>query len=125
MNRSRAWFDSAARETGHRADTLEKVVRLGELAGEVARHPLLGSVLALKGGTALNLCFGPPRRLSVDLDFNFVGSEDRDEMLERRPLVEKVVGVSGAWPRVPTPVVSGGTRGQEGVSSLHLECECR
>jgi predicted nucleotidyltransferase component of viral defense system len=89
MNRSRAWFDSAARETGHRADTLEKVVRLGEVAGEVARHPLLGSVLALKGGTALNLCFGPPRRLSVDLDFNFVGSEDRDEMLERRPLVEK------------------------------------
>lgn len=89
MNRSRAWFESAARETGYRTDTLEKVVRLGALAGEVARHPLLGSVLALKGGTALNLCFGPPRRLSVDLDFNFVGSEDREEMMERRPLVEK------------------------------------
>ncbi len=89
MNRSRAWFDSAARETGFRADTLEKVVRLGELAGELARHPLLGSVLVLKGGTALNLCFGPPRRLSVDLDFNFVGSEDRDEMVERRPVVER------------------------------------
>lgn len=89
MNRSRAWFEWAARETGYRADTLEKVVRLGELAGEVARHPLLGSVLVLKGGTALNLCFGPPRRLSVDLDFNFVGPEDRDEMLERRPVVER------------------------------------
>ena len=37
MNRSRAWYESAARETGYRADTLEKVVRLGELAGEVAR----------------------------------------------------------------------------------------
>jgi hypothetical protein len=69
MNRSRAWFDSAARETGFRADMLEKVVRLGELAAEVARHPLLGRALALKAGTALNLCFGPPRRLSVDLDF--------------------------------------------------------
>jgi len=89
MNRSRVWFDSAARETGFRADTLEKVVRLGELAAEVARHPLLGGVLVLKGGTALNLGFGPPRRLSVDLDFNFVGSEDRDEMLERRPVVER------------------------------------
>ncbi len=89
MNRSRVWFDSAARETGYRADTLEKVVRLGDLAGEVARHPLLGSVLALKGGTALNLCFGPPARLSVDLDFNFVGSEDREDMVERRPLVER------------------------------------
>ncbi len=60
MNRSRAWFDSVARELGYRADTLEEVVRLGELAGEVARHPFLSSVLALKGGTALNLCFGPP-----------------------------------------------------------------
>jgi predicted nucleotidyltransferase component of viral defense system len=89
MNRSRAWFESAARETGYRADTLEKVVRLGEFAGEVARHPLLGSVLVLKGGTALNLCFGPPARLSVDLDFNFVGSEGREEMMEMRPLVER------------------------------------
>lgn len=89
MNRSRAWFDSAARETGFRADTLEKVVRLGGLAAEVARHPLLGDILVLKGGTALNLCFGPPRRLSVDLDFNFVGSEDRAEMLETRPIVER------------------------------------
>lgn len=89
MNRSRAWFDSAARETGFRADMLEKVVRLGELAAEVARHPLLGRALALKGGTALNLCFGPPRRLSVDLDFNFIGSEDRAEMLEKRSLVER------------------------------------
>ena len=89
MNRNRAWFEAAARETGYRADTLEKVTRLGELAAEVARHPLLGAVLALKGGTAVNLCFGPPRRLSVDLDFNFIGSEDRDGMLERRPLVER------------------------------------
>jgi len=91
MNRSRSWFDAAARETGYRADTLEKVTRLGEFAGEVARHPLLGSALALKGGTALNLCFGPPRRLSVDLDFNFVGSEDRAGMLEERPIVEKSI----------------------------------
>lgn len=92
MNRSRAWFDSAAQETGYRTDTVEKVVRLGELAGEVARHPLLGAALALKGGTAINLCFGPPRRLSVDLDFNFIGSEDRHDMLEQRPLVERALG---------------------------------
>ena len=91
MNRSRSWFDAAARETGFRANTLEKVTRLGELAGEVARHPLLGAALALKGGTALNLCFGPPRRLSVDLDFNFVGSENRAGMLEDRPMVERSI----------------------------------
>ena len=93
MNRSRAWFDAVARETGYRADTLEKVTRLGELAVEVGRHPLLGRVLVLKGGTALNLCFGSPPRLSVDLDFNFVGAEEREQMLEQRPVVERAIAV--------------------------------
>jgi hypothetical protein len=37
----------ADQETGYRDDTLEKVVPLEELVGEVARHPPLGSVLAL------------------------------------------------------------------------------
>jgi predicted nucleotidyltransferase component of viral defense system len=80
-----------ARETRYRADTLEKVVRLGELAAEVSRHPLLGPVLALKGGTALNLAFGSPSRLSVDLDFNFVGAKRREEMLAQRPEVERAI----------------------------------
>ena len=91
MNRSREWFQRVAQETGYRAETLEKVTRLGELAAEVGRHPLLGSVLALKGGTALNLAFGPPSRLSVDLDFNYVGAEEREGMLEQRPEVERAV----------------------------------
>ncbi len=91
MNRSRAWFEAVAHDTGYRVATLEKVVRLGELATEVGRHPLLGQVLALKGGTALNLAFGPPGRLSVDLDYNYVGAEGREAMLEQRPEVERAV----------------------------------
>ena len=89
MNRSRDWFQAVAQGTGFRVDTIEKVTRLGELAAEVSRHPLLGQVLALKGGTALNLAFGPPSRLSVDLDFNYTGSEVREGMLEQRPDVER------------------------------------
>jgi hypothetical protein len=58
---------------------------------EINRHPLLGASLVLKGGTPLNLCFLPPRRLSVDLDFNYVGAEDRDAMLEQRPAVEGAI----------------------------------
>jgi hypothetical protein len=42
------------------------------MVADVAPHPFLGSVLAHKGGTALNLCFEAPRHLSVDLDFNYV-----------------------------------------------------
>lgn len=78
-------------DTGFRAETLEKVVRLGELVSEVDRHPLLSGALVLKGGTALNLAFGPPARLSVDLDFNCVGFEERERMLEVRPEIERAV----------------------------------
>ena len=85
------FLDRAASATGFQASALEKVVRLGELAGDVARHPLLGPTLALKGGTALNLCWGMPRRLSVDLDYNFIGTTDRAAMLDARPRIESAV----------------------------------
>jgi len=74
MNLSESYLTQLALETGFEKETLEKVIRLGEILADVARHPFLSSVLALKGGTALNLCFGEPKRLSVDLDFNYVGS---------------------------------------------------
>jgi len=54
-------------------------------------HPFLKGKLALKGGTALNLFVFEVPRLSVDLDLNYVGAEDRDGMLAERPLVEQAV----------------------------------
>jgi len=88
---SREFVEQAAAQTGYQASSLEKVIILGDLAGDIARHPLLKDGLVLKGGTALNLGFGPPSRLSVDLDFNYVGSPDRDQMLEDRPRYEEAV----------------------------------
>ena len=82
MSPSLEYLERCAAETGFQVTPLEKVVRLGEMAADVARHPFLGSVLALKGGTALNLCFEAPRRLSVDLDFNYIGHVEREKMLE-------------------------------------------
>lgn len=87
----RTYLLSQAAETGFSADTLEKVLRLLELLGDIDRHPLLSKVLALKGGTALNLFFGVPQRLSVDIDFNYIGALDRDEMLAQRPDVERAL----------------------------------
>lgn len=81
----------AGLETGFRADVLEKVVRLGQLADDVAKHPFLRGALALKGGTALNLCWGRPTRLSVDLDYNYVAHLEREAMLQDRPRVEEAV----------------------------------
>ena len=78
-------------KTGFRIDTLEKVIRLAELLLDIDQHPVLGDSLVLKGGTALNLSLGPPRRLSVDLDFNFIGSADREGMLKTRPRIEQSI----------------------------------
>jgi len=61
MGVSFEYLQRCAAETGFQPGILEKVVRLGELAGDIARHPRLGEALALKGGTPLNLAFGPPR----------------------------------------------------------------
>lgn len=91
MRPSFEFLERASSETGYQTSPLEKVILLGELAGDIARHPLLGEVLVLKGGTALNLCFGAPGRLSVDLDFNYIGHIEREGMLEDRPRVDKAV----------------------------------
>lgn len=88
MKVSAAFLERSAGETGFQPAILEKVIRLGALANEITRHPLLGNALLLKGGTALNLGFGPPGRLSVDLDFNYVGALDREVMLAERPGIE-------------------------------------
>jgi hypothetical protein len=91
MSPSREFLERRSAETGYPAASLEKVVRLGDMAGDIARHPLLGEALALKGGTALNLCFAAPKRLSVDLDFNYIHHLNREKMLEEKPQVEAAV----------------------------------
>jgi predicted nucleotidyltransferase component of viral defense system len=88
MSVSREYLTRCSADSGYGESALEKVIHLGELAGDISRHGLLGKCLALKGGTALQLCFGPPSRLSVDLDFNYVGSASREQMLTDRPDVE-------------------------------------
>ncbi|MBN1223093.1 MAG: nucleotidyl transferase AbiEii/AbiGii toxin family protein [Candidatus Aminicenantes bacterium] len=85
------YLERCAADTGFEIGPLEKVIRLGELASHIARHSILKESLVLKGGSALNLCFGPPKRLSVDLDFNYVGHAERERMLEDRPRIEEAV----------------------------------
>jgi len=91
MPASLEYLERCAAETGHSVIAMEKVTRLGEIAGEIGRHPTLRRALVLKGGTAINLCAGPPPRMSVDLDFNFVGCADRADMVQARPTIEKAI----------------------------------
>ena len=95
MIRSTERLDALAAETGFQPQALEKVIRLGEVAADIARHPLLSRALALKGGTALNLLRGAPGRLSVDLDFNYIGQAGRAGMQQARPRVEHALEAIG------------------------------
>jgi len=84
-----AFLERAAADTGFQPAVLEKVIRLGDMARDIARHPLLGNSLLLKGGTVINLCLAsPPQRLSVDLDYNYVGQLEREAMVAARPGIE-------------------------------------
>ncbi|MFN7096136.1 MAG: nucleotidyl transferase AbiEii/AbiGii toxin family protein [Gammaproteobacteria bacterium] len=70
---------------GYRAENLEKVYRLLDLLNVMMQVPYLKERIALKGGTAINLfCTKQLPRLSVDLDFNYINSVDRETMLEEK-----------------------------------------
>ena len=62
-------------------DVVEKVGRLARVLEALGEHPRLRGNLALHGGTALNLFLLEPERLSLDLDLNYIASEDRGQML--------------------------------------------
>lgn len=88
MKLSREHLRAEARSTGFRAEILEKVFQSLNLLGAVNSHPFLKGRLALKGGTALNLFLLDLPRLSVDVDWNYVGAADRETMGKERPVVE-------------------------------------
>ena len=75
-------------KTGYVHRVLEQVARLLDLLQGIADDPFLGSRLALKGGTALNVFHLDLPRLSVDIDLNYIGALDRETMLEERPALE-------------------------------------
>src|SRR5438105_15279586 len=80
-----------ATKTGFRPEIMEKVWHLMAILGGISIHPFLKERLVLKGGTALNLFFFDLPRLSVDIDLNYVGQLDRQEMLLERTEVEKAL----------------------------------
>ena len=82
-------LENEAEATGFRPDVLEKAALLLGLLDALRSHPFLKGKLVLKGGTALNLFVFDVPRLSVDIDLNYVGAEDRETMLAERPKIEQ------------------------------------
>ena len=83
--------EAVATQTGFRADMVEKVLRLHDVLRRLTEHPMTEGVWLCKGGTALNLLHLDVPRLSVDIDLNWVGSADVEEMKRRRPDFERAL----------------------------------
>ncbi len=81
-----------AKINGFRPEMLEKVYRLLDLLGQFMGIPFLKDRLALKGGSAINLfCTDTLPRLSVDLDFNYIGSANREIMRQEKEKLEAIL----------------------------------
>ncbi len=81
-----------ARIKNYKPENLEKVKKLLLILEQFMSLEYLRSRLVLKGGTALNLFhFDPVPRLSVDIDFNYIGDADPNVMKEERPLIENAI----------------------------------
>lgn len=94
MKISKERLENKSEKTGFRPEILEKVIHLMGLLNDFSSDPFLSKRIALKGGTALNLfCYDCPR-LSVDIDINYIGSEDRSIMLrERDELIQRIENI--------------------------------
>ena len=81
-----------AKNKGYRPGILEKVYRLLDLLEQFLGISYLKNRLVLKGGTAINLfCIDTLHRLSVDLDFNYIGSTNRETMREEKVQLEAMI----------------------------------
>ncbi len=79
----------AAGATGFKAEMVEKAFHLLNLLNTLNSHPFLKGKWVLKDGTALNMFLLNFPRLSVDIDLNYIGALDREEMLAERPRIEQ------------------------------------
>jgi predicted nucleotidyltransferase component of viral defense system len=82
---------SISQSTGYGLENIEKAALLLDILNALTMHPALKEQLVLKGGTALNLFLLDMPRLSIDIDLNYIGTADRDEMLAQRPLIEQAI----------------------------------
>lgn len=78
-----------AQELNVQKQTLERVLRLMDVLEFINTDSYLKNKLALKGGTAINLTFYNYMRLSVDIDLDYIGPNDREQMMIDRNLIEK------------------------------------
>jgi predicted nucleotidyltransferase component of viral defense system len=87
----KAALGNQSRELGFNRDTYEKMSRLTEILRFIGSDGELNPLLALKGGTAINLTIFNLPRLSVGIDLDFTENLSRDETRVRRVRINELL----------------------------------
>lgn len=80
-----------AQELGFVRDTYEKMLRLADILHHINTDQVLGTVLALKGGTAINLAIFHLPRLSVDIDLDFTENLPKEVLIGVRERISQIL----------------------------------
>ncbi|MDR1513327.1 MAG: nucleotidyl transferase AbiEii/AbiGii toxin family protein [Propionibacteriaceae bacterium] len=80
---------------GFAPHAVDKVIRLLGVLDAIGADPTLGPRVCLHGGTALNLFAPGAPRLSVDIDLNYIGATDLEQVRAERPDLEQAVVAVG------------------------------
>ena len=81
------YIEETSNKTGFIKSTLEKVERLLNILEWINNHETLNKMLALKGGTAINIAVFNFPRLSVDIDLDLTENLGKDEMQKVRQYI--------------------------------------
>lgn len=92
FNYRRRDVEDLARSCSFITNTTEKVLRLYDIL-DFIHNSEINTLLALKGGTAINLCLLDLERLSVDIDLDFTNNCAKDQMLEHRKKIDYEIRV--------------------------------
>ena len=91
MQYNRVTLGKRAKELGFVRDTFEKVCRLDKILQFLSSDPYIAGKVVLKGGTAINLTIMDLPRLSVDIDLDYIGSNDRGQMLAEKEEIRNLI----------------------------------
>ena len=91
VERYRDYIENISKKTGFIDSTLEKVERLIRILDWINSDEKLNKLLALKGGTAINIAIFNFPRLSVDIDLDLAKNLSKEEMIKEREIIHNLI----------------------------------
>lgn len=88
MNYTKQYLADLNSKTGFNKNNIEKVLRLLDVLSFIFNESEFKDKLILKGGTAINLVYLNMRRLSLDIDLDYVNDIEKKGMIKEKAAIE-------------------------------------